>query len=200
MKQESLEMVKKANKKGVLCAWALLAVVVLQLVVWFLFSFEGLMMSATIIVGVIILGYLYYEFLKGFVPISLKTGDLKFQSNVNLFIKIMILSCLALISIEVAKVIFELASTSLFMVTANIVVYFVLGIVSLKISKSFTDNKQELGVCAEQAALYHKVAGWLLVTVILGFVGILASLIADYYMWKVQQSVIRRQIPAPASS
>ena len=67
-----------------------------------------------------------------------------------------------------------------------------LGIVALLLAKDFKRLESDFGTPATKAASWHKISGWLLVTVILSPIGGLFSLIADYYMWRVLQEAAKR--------
>ena len=68
------------------------------------------------------------------------------------------------------------------------------GIVFLLLAKDFKRLESDFGVPATKAAVWHKISGWLSISIILSPLGGLFSLIADYYMWRVLQQAAKRNL------
>jgi len=77
----------------------------------------------------------------------------------------------------------------------SIVVVAVFGIVSIRIAPFFGKLEGERAQSGKKTALWLKISGWLMATVVLSFVGGFASLIADFYMWRlVRQERLKTQV------
>jgi|SRR3989344_6001396 len=66
-----------------------------------------------------------------------------------------------------------------------IVLIAILGIVSIRIAPFFDKLEGDRAEYGRKVARWLKISGWLMATVILSIIGVLASLIADFYMWRL---------------
>ena len=175
------QTIVRARSMGV----ATLALFVLTLVLEAVKSiYPGVLPLELFVIAIGVLGCVAYAlFVYGLVPMGMaqnsriaKTGKL-FAILSLVFGVVLTLITPPLVPVELIDMV---------VLPLMILTLFVFGILSIRISKDVKDFEPTLGTVAKRAALWNRIAGWLMVTLVLSPVGAVLSLIADYYMWRMQ--------------
>ena len=182
---KDINVLEKAKKHGYYSLVILLISYAAQAYLGYKFPEETLWFSVVTAIGMIIVLYTYRTMMLGILAMAEESTDQNFILSTKSFIKTTIISCLV---IAFVMVVFELISTELvaFVSFISIVAMLVyLGMASLKISKGFTALEEKYAKTAKRAVFWHKITGYLLVSVILSIIGMITSLVADYFMWRL---------------
>lgn len=185
------EILLKAKNYGVITAGLVILSWVLQIAVGIYRPGDKWGLAVVTIFCMAAVAHTYLIMLDGITAIAQERQIETFIRSVLNFIRATILSVVALIFSTLLDVISSDGSLALVSILIAVVPLVYLGIVSLEIAKDF---KQLEGQPAHRAALWHKIAGILMVSIVLIPLGILVSLLADYYMWRVISDRLNRSL------
>lgn len=183
----SIEKIKKAKMFGVV--GAVMVVVTLGLSFFVTAYYENASYGILYLVDIVTslaLTFLYALFLDGVKEIAKISGNSAFKENVKLFYWASLVTGVIAAFLPPGPVLNPIVG-----VVFAVVLAVVLGLVSIRISKGFKEIER-YGKYSSRAAKWHKVTGYLMVTIIFSPIGALTSLIADFYMWKVLSEHLRQ--------
>lgn len=180
-----MQSLLKAKKYGYITVFILLISFIGQIALTVLLPEEFLLGQIFITVTTLLLTYTYLVLMRGISVIAAESKNEQFIKATKQYITVIIstsgiLAFYGLAIVAISNSLFTFIATSLMLLCITL-----LGFVSLRIAKGFESIIPVYGKSARRATYWHKIAGWLIVTVILNSIGILVSLIADYYMWRV---------------
>lgn len=181
----NIKIFKKAKKFGYLTAAILLATIAGQLFLPIQFPDNGLIFEVFTTVMTLVITYTYFVMLKGVEVAAHDSADEYLIAATKKFIQAVLVTCVGISFYGLLAYLLQNESFTLLLTIMVLGLLFWFGILSIKISKGFANVTDRYGKSARRAALWHKISGWLMVSVVLSPIGILTSLIADYYMWKV---------------
>lgn len=69
----------------------------------------------------------------------------------------------------------------------TVVLCIVAGIYSIRVGNDFKRLQEQFGQLGLKVALWRKISGYLMASVVLFIIGMLLSFVADYYMWRLLQ-------------
>ena len=166
---------------GIVCVFALIGGLAAQ------YLFGGIsesIPSATVaLVLYLIICGAYLLLLLAVQEVVKSVGDATFMRRMRDFLVATIIGCFLMAPLVAPVLVPGLIVQILGLV--SIVIVAILGIVSIRIAPFFGRLEGERAPNGKKAATWLKVSGWLMATVILSFIGVFASLAADFYMWRL---------------
>lgn len=127
----------------------------------------------------------YTFFLLGILAIAKERKNSRFIKNVRCFVLFYVL--MLLLTLLSGFLSLDSAILALGFLVSLLILFVIFGILSIRLAKDFQELTTDYGEPARKAAKWNKIAGYLLISVVLTLIGAFLSLIADYYMWRVLQ-------------
>jgi hypothetical protein len=176
-----MDTIRRGEIAGILCLIALVA----MLIVTFVSGGAAKSVIGDLVALVIYLFVCvtYFVFLLAIQTIAKSVGDAVFVHRIRDFLAASIIGCLFMAPLMTPLLLPD--SLEKILVLVSVVVVAILGIVSIRIAPSFDKLEGNRAEYGRKAARWLKISGWLMATVILSFIGIFVSLIADFYMWRL---------------
>lgn len=125
----------------------------------------------------------YFVFLLAVRSIVNLTGDVAFVHRMRDFLVATIVGCLSM-ALSMTPALLPATLNEIFGLL-SIVFIAILGIVSIRLAPYFDKLENNRARYGKKASRWLRISGWLMATVILSFIGVFASLIADFYMWRL---------------
>lgn len=182
---DKTKTLESAKKHGYILV--IVTIVTLTLQAYFSEAFSDNLMLFCIAssVGTLTIAYPYIRMLQGIEVIANESEDQFFILSTTRFIKITIIGTAVFVILIWSEWLLGEKMGSLLSLISTLGIMVYLGGTTLKISKGFLSLQPEYGKLAKQTSYWHKVSGYLMVSVILSIIGIVLSLVADYFMWKL---------------
>lgn len=157
-----------------------------------LYDYTGFLQTLGFLVELAI-GLSYVLVLYGVREVALQIGDKVLVRHLDFTVWLsVVLTPLAAAS-PLLEPFSELGAQILLLIT--LLVFGVVGVVAILLSHDFRRTQEQLGVVSKRIACWHAVSGYLMVTIILSPLGILLSLVADLYMWKLLRDRVAQATP-----
>ena len=182
---ENLKTLKIAKQSGYYTLVIILLTFVVQGYLTIILPEKTLWLAIFTTLATLVVTYTYWIMLLGVATIAGETNNQTFIVSVKSFIRAVLVTCFV---VAFVGLIIELQNNEIISLVLSIMVLaslVYLGIVSLKIAKGFKVVEAKYGKTVKRAIFWHKVSGYLMISVILGLFGVLTSLIADYFMWRL---------------
>lgn len=113
-----------------------------------------------------------------------------FLKNAHAFLALSLALCVVSAFVSFPDLLSPLMTFFLFAGMIILIIGF--GVVSIRMGRDLKRLAPELGYYAEKASFWSRLSGWLIVTIVLGFVGLFLTLIADYYLWRLVQQEAKK--------
>lgn len=180
-----------ARKSGVATFWIL----ILSFIIAFFLAFfqkKDTQLWADLISAIftLVTTVTYTIFLFGVLDLAKRSSDLGFVKNTKIFIYLGV-ACGLIASVTSLSSLIPI-SILLLLLVPELVLFFALGVMAIRIAPNFKALESTVGIAAQRAAKWHKVSGWLIVSVVLFPFGLMLSLVADFYMWKVLGEYLKK--------
>lgn len=186
--ENGIQQVKLGIKSGIITLVLVLISTILYSVAIF-YPGRGIEIIGSILSVATLIAYIVM--LKGVRALAKEVPDESLDKNLK---TVMILSGIAILPSVFISMPNVIPSMALVSMLAYIFVVFVAGLYSLKLSRDFRRLVDILGISSSKAARWHKISGWLMVTIIPLVLGIVLSFIADYYMWRLLRDRVKSRI------
>jgi hypothetical protein len=187
-------ILETAKRQGYTSALILVITFIIQGYLTYRFPDDTLLFAVISGVAMIIVLYTYRLMMLGILAMAEESKDQNFTSSTLGFIKATVISCIVLAFVGIVAELIPTKVVSLISLISTVAMLVYLGVASLRISKGFTVLEGKYTETAKRTVFWHKVTGYLLVTVILSLVGLITSLIADYFMWRLISMRLKESI------
>lgn len=175
-----MESMRRGEIAGIFCLIALITCLAVQSVFGVGKSVIG---DVTALIIYLVVCATYFTVLLSVQEIVKSVGGPAFVKSMRDFLIATVASCLLMAPLLPPLLVPDLLEKILGLVAVILVV--ILGVVSIRVAPFFDKLEGKRAEYGKKASRWLKISGWLMATVILSVVGVLASLIADFYMWRL---------------
>jgi len=178
-----MDTMRRGEIAGILC----LIAVVASFVAAFVFGVgKSAMGDVVSLVIYVIVCVTYLALLLAVQEIVKSVGDVVFVHRMRVFLFVVVATYLLFAPLTTPFFVPDWLEAILVFVA--IVLTAIFGVVSIRVAPFFDKLEGRRAEYGRKAARWLKISGWLMATVILSVFGAIASLVADFYMWRLVRS------------